>query len=460
MKVNRKLFIIVSIIGATMVSACANTNASKFNSSASATSAEADKEWDEEALKMRCAAYVEEFREGQFDRFYEETSDILKAQLPKENLMEQWNTALATARVYDGNQTEQVLIDGEKAEVLVTSVHSRHNIQTSFTFTEEHIVDTLSIGVTPLIVEPESGELWEEYPITVGYDAQKPLNGLLTLPKNVKNPTVAILVQGSGANGMDSLIGASNNRPFADLAHGLAEKGIAVIRYDKRSYTYPKDVVDVETEYLNDVRAAVQLAKKEPRVNGERLYLIGHSQGGMFSPVFAKENPDIKGIVSLGGTLLRLEDKVLAQTQTMMAQSTELTENQKNSELNRVKAEVDRIKRLTPDSNDDKTELLLNYPVSYWISMNAIDTVAIAKELTIPILVLQGGNDFQVTYENDYVYWQQVLDGKENVTFRHYPGLSHVFMPGSRERFDGSSYDPPATMDAQVIGDIANWIHN
>ena len=460
MKVNHKLLILVSIATAAMFSACGSPAASSSSGSTAAEASRVSTTWNEQALKDQCAAYLEEFREGNFDSFYEAASDTLKAQLPLEKLMEQWSTAAATARVYSGGQTEQVLAQGEKAEVLVTSVHSRYNLQTSFTFTDESTVEALAFNIAPLIVAPESNELWEEFPITVGYDAQKPLSGLLTLPRNVENPSVAILVQGSGPNGMDSLIGAANNRPFADLAHGLAEKGIAVIRYDKRTYAYSEALLDVETEYLLDVKAAVRFALEDSRVNGEQLYLVGHSQGGMLSPVFAKENPEIKGIVSLGGTLRRLEDKVLEQTQTMMAQNMELTEEQKNDEINRVKAEVERIRGLTPESADDKAELLLNYPVSYWISINAIDPEAIARELTLPMLILQGGNDFQVTYENDYLYWQEVLAGKNNVTFRNYEGLSHVFMPGSRERFDGSSYNPPAKMDEQVIEDIAGWIQS
>lgn len=461
MKINKKMLQLAVFLLAALLSACGSTGTSSSSITEHDTtsiSSESKEKWDEQVMTARCSEYMEMFRNGQFDSLYAHATNELKTQLPQETLAEQWNSAAATARVYSGNQTEQFLLRDGKAEVLVTSVHSRYNLQTSFTFLDENTVDALSIDVAPLNVAPESSDFWEEFPITVGYDAQKPLNGMLTLPKNVESPSVAILVQGSGANGMDSLIGTANNRPFADLAHGLAERGIAVIRYDKRSYTYPQDVADVETEYLRDVKAAVRFALEDSRVNGKSLYLIGHSQGGMLAPIFAKENPEIQGIASLGGTLLRLEDKVLEQTKIMMEQNTELTQEQKNTEIARVKAEADIIKSLTPESTEDRNALLLNYPVSYWISLNAINPEAIAKELSIPILILQGDNDFQVTYENDFLYWQQVLSGKENVQFQHYAGLSHVFMPGSRERFDGSAYNAPATMDTQVIQDIANWI--
>ena len=142
---------------------------------------------------------------------------------------------------------------------------------------------------------------------------------MLTLPDNVKKPPVLILIQGSGKNNMDSLIGASDNRFFADLAHGLAGLGIASIRYDKRSYAYPEDVADIQTEYLYDVKDAVRFAKEDERVDGNRLYLVGHSQGGMLSPKIVTDNPEFKGFISMGGTLRRMEDLILEQNKVMNA---------------------------------------------------------------------------------------------------------------------------------------------
>lgn len=157
------------------------------------------------------------------------------------------------------------------------------------------------------------------------------MNGLLTLPKGVEKPPVAILLQGSGPNNMDSIIGTGLNRPFADIAHGLAENGIASIRYDKRSYAYPNDVSDVETEYLYDAKEAVRLAKEDKRVDSNRIYLIGHSQGGLLGPKIAQDNPEIKGFVSMAGTLRRLEDIVLTQTTLRLEQENLSNERKKKN---------------------------------------------------------------------------------------------------------------------------------
>ncbi len=446
------------LIGALVtLSACGRTRTQILPASAAQVSQAA---LDEDELKNRALTYVEAFRQGQFDSFYQEADEILKKTLPREQLEQKWNEIMTDARAYSGSESVQATQAGGKTRVQVTSVHGRYNVISDFIFSSEGMAEELSVKRGPLNVVPQAGEKWEEFPIQLGYDPEKLLNGMLTLPKHTDNPPVVILVHGSGAQGMDSLIGAADNRPFADLAWGLAENGIASIRYDKRSYAYPEDVTDIQTEYLNDVRAAVDFALQETRVNGNSLYLIGHSQGGMLSPKFALDNPEIKGIVSLGGTLRRIEDIILEQNETMMAQNNTLSGQEKAAHIAGIKKELDRVHALTPDSADDRDEMLLGYPVSYWISLNAIDQQAIAEKLTIPMLILQGGNDFQVRYDTDFKLWEEVLGGRENVTFRDYPGLSHVFMPGSLEHFDSSSYDAPARMDDQVIRDIAGWIHS
>ncbi|MFF1291449.1 alpha/beta hydrolase family protein [Bacillus thuringiensis] len=339
----------------------------------------------------------------------------------------------------------------------ITTVHRKNNLQTTFVYTKDGKVADIQTEMQPLIVKPEEGEKWEESSIKVGYNEKK-LNGLLTLPKGVEKPPVAIILQGSGPNNMDSIIGTGLNRPFADIAHGIAEKGIASIRYDKRSYAYPNDVFDVETEYLKDAKEAVRLVKEDKRVDNNRIYLIGHSQGGLMGPKIAQENPEIKGFVSMAGTLRRLEDVVLTQTTMRVEQDTKLSAERKKEEMENTKDAVQKIKKL---NTSDKKEILLGYPASYWSSLNKFNGASIAKNLNIPMFIIQGTTDFHVLEKVDYKMWQETLAGKDDVSFKLYPGLSHLFMPGgSADKFDGSIYNKPAHVDSQVIEDVSGWINS
>ena len=108
-----------------------------------------------------------------------------------------------------------------------------------------------------------------------------------SLPNGVENAPVAILVHGSGPQDRDESFGP--NRPFRDLAAGLATKGIAVLRYDKRTKRYPESFADlknptVKEETVDDVSSAIEYLKYRPEIDGRRITVIGHSLGGMLAP--------------------------------------------------------------------------------------------------------------------------------------------------------------------------------
>lgn len=418
--------------------------------------------FNESDLLKRAEGYITEFQSGNFDSFLSDASKDLSSRWPEEKLRERWTSLMSSAKAFKNQEPPEVFAGADHYQVDIKSVHTKYQIHSVFIFDQDGTVSDAAFSLEPLNVEPESGDTWYETAISLGYDKEKPLNGMLTLPKDRKLPPVVILVQGSGKNNMDSLIGAAGNRVFADLAHGLAEQGIASIRYDKRSYAYPEDVTDIQTEYLYDVKDAVRFAKEEPRVDGDRLYLAGHSQGGMLSPKFVSDNPELKGLISLGGTLRRMEDLILEQNEVMNAGNNKMTPKERETANAAVADLVEKIKALDAGAEASPDILLYGYPETYWKSLNQIDSLALAKELAAsgyPMLILQGINDFQVLYEKDYALWQETVSEDPNASCIAYEGLSHVFMPGRKE-FVQTVYDPPAHMDPAVIQDMADWINS
>ncbi|MCC2326985.1 serine aminopeptidase domain-containing protein [Bacillus wiedmannii] len=438
------------------LAACGTTHEKPDESSQKQNVTQGTKSFDEKDLKMKSAAYLEQFQKNDFDQLYKNVTQEMTSKLPKEEFASKWKALISQLGPALDTESEVFNSKDKNGKVSITTVHRKNNLQTTFVYTKDGKVADVQTEMQPLIVKPEKGEKWEESSIKVGYNEKK-LNGLLTLPKGIEKPPVAILLQGSGPNNMDSIIGTGLNRPFADIAHGLAEKGIASIRYDKRSYAYPKDVFDVETEYLKDAKEAVRLVKEDKRVDSNKIYLIGHSQGGLLGPKIAQDNPEIKGFVSMAGTLRRLEDVVLTQTTLRVEQDTKLSGERKKEEMENTKESVQKIKKL---NTSDKKEVLLGYPASYWSSLNKINGASIAKNLDIPMFIIQGTTDFHVLEKVDYKLWQETLAGKDDVSFKLYPGLSHLFMPGgSADKFDGSIYNKPAHVDSQVIEDVSGWIN-
>jgi alpha-beta hydrolase superfamily lysophospholipase len=95
-------------------------------------------------------------------------------------------------------------------------------------------------------------------------------------------------------------------------------------------------------------------------------------------------------------------------------------------------------------------------PISYWRSLKEIDPPAIAKKLAMPLLILQGGSDYQVT-KKDFDRWTSVLGDRKGVEFKWYPNLSHLFIVVEGQGKPGD-YEKAGHVSAEVVEDIAKWI--
>ena len=434
-----------------LAAGCASPSQSSSPDGASAS-------YDADALKTRSTAYLADFREGAFDSFYADVSDELMKALPRDTFTAQLDTVFAQAGELEETLSQDFTEQDGYSVVVITERHAVKNLAARFVYDSEGKVGGIffQFVADKDLPEPQNTEDFEEIPVKVGYNEQK-LDGLLTLPKGVERPPVVILVQGSGPSDMDESVGAAPNRPFADLAHGLAAEGIATMRFNKRTYSYPNDVPPtIQGEMLLDVQDAIRQAAADERLDSGRIYVLGHSLGGMMAPEIAKENPQVRGIIVMAGSLRRLEDIMLDQSKAALDQQTALSETDKAAALAEVETGVAKVKALGPD---DAGTTVLGVPADYWLSLNAIDSAAVVRSLTLPMLILQGDKDFQVSPSADYPQWQDALAGRDTVTFHLYPGLSHLFMPSVSDVIDVSAYDAPAHVDAGVIADIAAWVH-
>lgn len=299
-------------------------------------------------------------------------------------------------------------------------------------------------------------DLFKEVEIKVG-TGDYLMDGIMTLPNGVEKPPVVILIQGSGQSDMDETVGACSNKPFRDIAHGLAEKGIASIRYNKRYYQYKDNIseaITINNEYLEDVGAAIELAMKSDVLDTTKIYVVGHSEGGMLCPKIATDHPELAGIIVLAGSPRHLEDIIYDQNVFFLEKNETLSDSEIEQYLETVKANVEQVKNL---SDENLASPLLGATGYYWKSLNSIDTPDLVKKLTLPMLFLQGSEDFQVYVDVDFAEWKALLDGHDNAEFIEYEGLNHLFMPTTGV-VDVSDYDFKNNVDPQVICDMADWI--
>jgi dienelactone hydrolase len=281
------------------------------------------------------------------------------------------------------------------------------------------------------------------------------LPGTLLLPKGKGPFPAVVLVHGSGPSDRDETVGGT--RVFRDIAEGLADRGIASLRYEKRTRQHPAEFSNaytVDDETTNDAVAAVAFLKAQPGIDPKRIYLVGHSQGAMMAPRIAQRAPGLAGIALLAAPARHLQFLVLDQL-------IYLSKNDPSQgpaivpQIPGLRNKIDELNHINPRLNAS-APLLNKLPASYWRDLAGYNQLAVAKSLKLPILVEQGERDFQVTAP-DWAGWKTTFDGDARVTLRRYPRLNHLFVAGEGISLP-SEYARPAHVDNQPIADIADWI--
>lgn len=284
-----------------------------------------------------------------------------------------------------------------------------------------------------------------------------PLPGTLVIPKGNGPFPAVLLVVGSGALDRDETIGP--NKPFRDLADGLAAAGIASLRYDKRSHVYGPQMagknVTVDQAVTDDAVAALQLLAKQTSIDPARLFVVGHSLGAAMAPRIAQCDPQVRGIVLLAAPARLTLDTVIRQMRYLAPQQG-ATPAQVDELLAPVIHARDTVAHADPSHPPEGQ--VLNGPISFWMSLRDYDPIATAKELSSPILVLQGGDDYQVSPQEDFTQWQSAFAHAPQARLIQYPGLSHLFMPGGTPP-GPADYMKPGHVDARVVRDIVNWVN-
>lgn len=284
------------------------------------------------------------------------------------------------------------------------------------------------------------------------------LPGRLSVPVGTGPFAAVVLVHGSGPEDRDETIGP--NKVFRDLAQGLASNGIAVLRYDKRTLVDPRQFIDNDSYTVNDetvndaVQAAAQLART-PGINPRRVYLLGHSLGAMMAPRIGQRDPQLAGLILLAAPTTPLADIVVRQVRRKARRDGEISADEKAA-IAKAEAERDNIKALRR-GQPANAPLMFHLPASYWLDLRHYDPVKVAKSLTMPILILQGGRDIQVSPSIDFTDWHKAFAHSPRVKLIEYPTLSHLFMPAGNPP-GPADYTTPSHVAKTVVDDIATWI--
>jgi dienelactone hydrolase len=412
--------------------------------------------------KAQAAALLTSIAAGDFSKVEAAFDDKMKAALPPGRFAARWEALVTGAgalkRCGDDvrvrNIADKTMVitacDFERARVDVQFAFDTANRVSGYTF--RPLAGPEAAYTPPSYVDPAS---YVEAGVTVGA-GEWALPGTLSLPNGPGPFPAAVLIAGSGPSDRDETVGP--NKPFKDLASGLASRGIAVLRYDKRTRVHAGKLAGkaftVQQEVVDDVFEALKLLRANPKIDRARLFLVGHSLGAMLVPRIAAADPALAGVVVMAGPARPLEEAVREQTRYFALTDGTITAAEQ-ARLDEAGQLVAAVKALTP-ADATNAAIIFGAPASYWLDLRGYDPAAAARLAAKPMLVLQGERDYQVTMP-EFEHWKTVLAGRRDVTFRSYPPLNHLFMPGTGPSLP-AEYQIPAHVAEAVVTDIAAWI--
>ena len=412
-------------------------------------------------LPLAKCAYLY-FVSGQGDNLRAMLSDEMQAALPAEALGGMYQQlVMQFGPLQSTGDWHQVEAEG-LAVCFCDLAFEKYTLRFQAAFNEDGRIAGLFVKPAPKpapVASPDSLAV-VEHDTAVVCDGFR-LPATLTLPRRAveegRRVPCVVLVHGSGPHDRDETIGP--NRPFRDLAWGLAGRGIATLRYDKRTYVYKGNSIpegrqlDLDVETADDAVAAVVLVRSLPGVDADSVYLLGHSQGGMLAPRIAARASRLAGVILLAAPARPLEDLLLEQVTYLNSLVPSEKGRQQVADLQR---RVENVKRLGTSAFCDTIPFPFDAPRSYWADIVACRPVEDAARLTLPLLVLQAERDYQVTMQ-DFALWRAGLLKHRNASFKSYPKLNHLLQEGTGKATP-DEYQQPSSVPAYVLDDLARFV--
>jgi uncharacterized protein len=376
---------------------------------------------------------------GKVEEVAAEFNAKMAAAMPVSRLRDVWTTVSRQAGARTSIIRQRAVTQATGNVTVVSACQfEKAAVTVMVSFDAENKIAGMNItpGTPPAVpgAAPTSTRFTEES-VTVGA-GEWALPGTLSMPVGPVAAAV-VLVHGSGPNDRDETLGP--NTPFRDLAWGLADRGIAVLRYEKRTRQHGARLAAANTNFTvheettEDAVLAAKLLRSRKVIDPKRIFVLGHSLGGTLAPRIAVEDGALAGIIVLAGATRPLQE--VAREQLVYLSS---------------------ITPGAPNPEEGLQALLKRAPDSYWKDLDAYQPAQVAATLRIPMLILQGERDYQVT-QADLEGWRSALRGRSDVTIKSYPSLNHLFMVGEGKATP-AEYTRPGKVAEFVLDDIANWI--
>jgi dienelactone hydrolase len=404
---------------------------------------------------VEAVQFLERCRDGQFATAVEPFDAKMKDVLSAPKLEATWKAVGSGVGGLKSIGTPRASDRAGRTIVLVRCEFEKAALDAHVSFDGERKIDgfflrpAAATGSAPYVDRAK----FEERDVTVGAEGW-PLGATLATPGGAGPFPLVVLLHGSGPHDRDETIGP--NAPFRDLGRGLASRGIATLRYDKRTQVHARRMAEaaptLDSEVIEDALTAIRAGRSLDRIDARRVFVLGHSLGAVVGPEVARRDGKTAGLIWMAGNIRPIDEVVLDQAR-FLARPEARPSEQVSAFAREVEAGVATF-RADPSKAGGR---LLGAPYSYWKALAEVRADRdLADQPSLPVLGLQGGRDYQVT-EADFGRLRESLRGRANATFHHYPELNHLFIPGTGPS-GPAEYDRPGHVDARVIDEIARWI--
>lgn len=272
------------------------------------------------------------------------------------------------------------------------------------------------------------------------------IDGSLTVP-NSGSDQLAIIIGGSGPTDRDGNQNFAKTNNLKKLAENLAEHGIASFRYDKRIVKQIKmRSVDPNIkfdDFVSDAIAVVQHFKSEQKF--KQLYIIGHSQGSLIGMLAAQQ--DVDGLISIAGAGQSIDAVIIDQVQKTAPMFTEDTKRA---------FEVLKSGRTTTDYPPALASIFDSSVQEFMMSWMRHDPAVVIKTLNIPILLINGTKDLQVSTAEAEMLQQASATSEIKLI----DNMNHVlFIIDGDDQENAKSYNNPnGKVSEELIQSIVDFI--
>jgi uncharacterized protein len=443
------------------------TNKVKENIQSSTKGPIIDKNKHHDRFIQKAVQFVEDMQKGDYQHALKSSTHALKKGISEQWLESYWTTlplqlnkgafiGIGDAKVEEANRVHtnvEIQLNFEQGSVPMTVRLERSGKVDDFLVTPPMGIDV--IADDPSYSNPDT---FTEKDVVIG-KGDFAVPGTLSIPKGKGPFPVVVLVQGSGASDKDETIYAV--KPFRDLAYGLASKGIAVLRYNKRTFEHPiKTITDpnhtVDKETTDDALLATRLLEKEKKIDDDQIFILGHSQGGMMVPQMINQDnrQNIAGAIIMGGPARTIQDVILDQFDYLFSIG-----QLPPAMYEFMKGQFEMLNDPNFSGEQPPEGFQLGQAV-FWDSINDIKAAEMAKEQTVPLLIIQGERDYQVLSDTEIPIWKKELSHRNNIEYQLYPKLNHLFTEGEGEMSTPAEYLIPANIPEYVINDIVEWVES